>query len=468
MARLRRPRARLLLPAPPSAALAGTGRPLVRRFLVLAPPSAARARLRRPRARLLLVALVALVAGSLAACTSAEQPSTPVGTPATSVPVPLTVDPALAQPITISVLAPDAGLGAAFRQVIEGARIAQYRFALGGAQIHLVFASYTDGDSDQLSTAVATLLAAHPAGLVVTSAGDALTTVLTAARQASLPVLLPYDRPAAVGDGVWLTGPSGAAIDQRIATALAERGVLAPYLLTTGRDSLTQLKPVRQLVIGSDFAALADQVAEAIRAGQADSVVIAAPALIEAALTVDLQSRFGVLQPPIVLTPDALSPVFGQAIADAGVGNGIFATVGPDNSEARALSGGPAGDQAAAFFSAVRLAAADPACSTLTTEPSCATIAPLADIPSHDAVVALVRAVEKAQSTDPGRVGAALAQLSLSQGDGLAGPALDFTSPTALSDTAVTTLYATTQDSGLRPTASSGKGPGLYWLRSLA
>ena len=85
-----------------------------------------------------------------------------------------------------------------------------------------------------------------------------------------------------------------------------------------------------------------------------------------------------------------------------------------------------------------------------------------ADVASHDAVVALVRAAAQAGSTDPAAVGRALATLRLDHGDGLAGGDLDLTGYVALSTDAVVTLVSTNQDPGLR--ATSKAHPLLYWF----
>jgi hypothetical protein len=93
------------------------------------------------------------------------------------------------------------------------------------------------------------------------------------------------------------------------------------------------------------------------------------------------------------------------------------------------------------------------------------TVSSAADVRSHDAVVALVSAAAAAKSTDPGDVRDALATLQLDHDSGLAGPALDFSSSSAVSADAVVPLQATTQDPGLRPIGAE-ETQRLYWFES--
>jgi hypothetical protein len=114
-----------------------------------------------------------------------------------------------------------------------------------------------------------------------------------------------------------------------------------------------------------------------------------------------------------------------------------------------------------AFLSAVRLAAGDTRVLNLVGDASFAADAWAADPRSHDAVVALTRAAALARSNEPGKVGAALKTMSFGPGEGLAGPALDFSQPAALTAPAVP-AYASAQDLGLRPADTNA--PRLVWV----
>ena len=147
-----------------------------------------------------------------------------------------------------------------------------------------------------------------------------------------------------------------------------------------------------------------------------------------------------------------MSPTFPAALTKAG---GSLAdpllSVGLDDGDAAALEATDAGRAMAAYFSGLQLAAGDPATKDLQGDRPFAEVAPTADVSSHDAVVALVRAAVVAKSTDPAKVGEALPGLRLGTADGLAGPPLDFASTEAVADDAVVALASTPVSPGVRP-----------------
>jgi hypothetical protein len=114
-----------------------------------------------------------------------------------------------------------------------------------------------------------------------------------------------------------------------------------------------------------------------------------------------------------------------------------------------------------AFLSAVRLAAGNPETKNLTEDAAFSADAWAADPASHDAVVALVRAAALAGSGDPSKVGATLRTMSFGPGEGLAGPALDFSNSHAMTAEAIP-VSASSQDLGLRPPEEHA--PRLIWV----
>lgn len=118
---------------------------------------------------------------------------------------------------------------------------------------------------------------------------------------------------------------------------------------------------------------------------------------------------------------------------------------------------------ASAFYAAMRMAASDPQCENIYKDDACATSIRSADATSHDAVVALVRAAEAAQSSKPARVHAALSALTVSTGQGLAVGTLDFRSYEAVPASERRVLRATASDTGLAP-QSGGAVPTLHWF----
>jgi hypothetical protein len=243
---------------------------------------------------------------------------------------------------------------------------------------------------------------------------------------------------------------------------MAAEGCAKAFLVTADGVTAGGFEPAVQAE-WAPAADLADAIVGALETDAARCIVIAASATHQAELAAAIQGRLGYRQAPIFLTPQALSPAFARTLGAAGSLSGSYFTVGSDSGDARALA--PDGDAAAVFFTALRLAARDQDVTNSYADAAFATVAQTADIPSHDAVVALVRAVEQAGSAEPAAVKAALGSLHLGADDGLAGAALDFTSAFALPDDAVVTLVARTASPGTRPTpTTAAPAPGLWWF----
>jgi hypothetical protein len=375
----------------------------------------------------------------------------------------LAVDDGAETTIRIGLLMPPLeGEGSEFRAAAEGAAVAVYRFGLSGAKVKLDVA-LDNGTAGDAEAKLKGLIGRDPAGVIVASAGPHLDAALAQVAQADVAVLLPYDRPSDLADGLWLTGPSETSIDTQLAHALATTGVRKPFVVTGDGEPAPRLDAARLLTLG-DPGLLADEIVAALESLAADSVVIAASATSQATLAAAIQGRLGSRQVPIFLTPQALAPAFADTLVAKGSLGGVFVTIGPDSGDHVALNAG-SGKYAAAFFTTIRLAAGDPNATNVFADAPFATVAQTADIPSHDAVVALVRAVEKAGSASPGLVKAALASLRLDGTAGLAGANLDFTRPAALTDDQIVTLRASTSDPALRPPPANGTtAPGLFWF----
>jgi len=421
-----------------------------------------------------VAALVATGALALTACGGSGHGSHDDGAPAASgspaAPAPLQLSavadasPAAAKigPIAIGVLLAtpyveggESGLGA------EGAEVAAYRLGLGGVRVTLTVRT-DDGTAAGALKAMKGLMNAGVAGVVVASSGPHLRQALAAA-SGHVPVLLPYDGTATGLAGVWNTGPTDAEADQALVAAMKQAGVSSPYVVDAdGMEMEGRVGAAGSPVELDDPTKTAKRIAADAAQGRVDGVLIAATAATQAKVAGALQEALGDHVLPVFLTPDALSPAFGQALAAHGSTGGSYTTVGGASGDVLALSGGSAGSAAAAFFSALRLAASQPSLKDLYGDAPFTADAAEADTASHDAVVALVRAAQAADSTDPGRVAAALGSLTLGPAQGLAGAPLDFSSAAALPAQEVVALQATDQDPGLRPAGK--RAPALFWF----
>ncbi|HEY1135018.1 MAG TPA: hypothetical protein VGE77_10600 [Nocardioides sp.] len=369
-------------------------------------------------------------------------------------------------PVRIGVVVSSVGSGAEGTDVLglaQGAMVAQSRLAGGGVEVEILGRD-DRGTADGAVAVVDELVADGVSGIVLATAGDHVGPALERAAEAGVPVLAPYLLGTDLPTGTWSTAPSAEAVDAGLATALAAVTVSQPYVLTIGSAETPDVPGARSGSFGSDaVGAAVTAVAEAVEADAIDSVVLAGAAADQARFVQGIQT---VADVPVVLTPDALSPVFADVLAaSGGVLSAQFLTVGPDATDATTLLEGAAGDSAAAYFAALRTLTADASAVDVLGRPFDVNGAD-ADIASHDAVVALVRAVEAAGSSVPADVAQALPDVAVDAADGLAGPALTFATPQALADDAVVVLTSTTQDPGVRAVIATA-GPDaqhLFWL----
>lgn len=382
-------------------------------------------------------------------------------------------------------LGTDEAEGAGWNQAAQGAAVAAHRFTLGGTSVAL--ATEDDrGTADGARAAVQRLAGRGVAGIVVATAGSHVEGALEAAAAAGVPLVLPY-APAGSADGAWSTAPDDAHVAAALTDALDEAA--RPLLVDAGGapagvpvpDTLT-LRP------GDDVAALAEEVARrtggaATSAGAAasadaqpddgaapsptpvadpnDAVLVSGPPTQQAAVVQTLQAA-GVAV-PVVLTPEATSPAFAAALRErGGAVSSDLVTVGAAWDDAVALRTDATGRAMSAFLGGVRVLAEDAQATNLTADQPFAAVAGAADSRSHDAVVALVRAVSAARDDDPARVAEALGTLTLSAADGIAGPELDLTRPAALTGD-VAPLHASAQELGLRPRPADGAAR-LTWF----
>lgn len=415
--------------------------------------------------------VAALVMAGVTGCTGGS--STPAATPAPPPkPAPagaVQLGAAVVDHLTIGMVISSAsapGEGAEWRDAAEGARVATRRFQLGGTAVDLV-AVNDKGTAQGGAAAVSTLMGRNVAGIVLASSGPHLQGALDKAAQAQVPVLLPYAEEAGkLPAGAWLTGPTTQTVDVRLVEALHQRDITKPFLVDAGGGPVGGLAPSgrRAFKAGGDQAALGKALAQRRRKKSTsfDAVVVSGPAELQAAVVQGLQG--GGVDVPFFLTPEALSPAFPVALRKVdGSLSGQFVSAGLDDGDAAALKSSAAGRALAAYFSGVRLTAADPETMDLLGDRSFSAVAGAADVRSHDAVVSLVRAAEKAGSNDPAKVAQALSGLTLTDREGLAGPALNFSTAHAIADDAVVAIAATPDSPGLRP-QTAADSPALFWF----
>lgn len=343
------------------------------------------------------------------------------------------------------------GEGSEWKDAANGAVVAARRFAMGGCTVRVVAAD-DHGTADGARAAVEELAGEQVSGLVIATDGSHTSAAVDAARASGIAALLPYGGDAAsAGDGAWLTAPDAARIDAALVEAAGAGS--RTLLVDAGGTAPQAVAPEATLVFapGGSTADLVDA-ARPYLSGErpVDRVLVSGPAETQAIAVAALQAAGTAT--PILLTPDAQSPPFASALVDAGgTLSGDLTTAGVDSGDAVALRGDEAGRAMSAYLAALRVTADDSTQTALLGDRPFRDVSAVADTPSHDAVVALVRAAAAAGRRDPSAVRAALSGSVVSPADGLAGPRLDFSAPTALG-APVLALHATPQDLGLRPT----------------
>ncbi|MFL4474284.1 hypothetical protein ACIPVK_09820 [Paeniglutamicibacter sp. MACA_103] len=394
-----------------------------------------------------------------------------------SVPVALTAANVPAETKIGVVVTLGSGSGAAWKDAAQGAAVAAHRFSLAGTPIALSTAD-DRGTAEGARKAVAKLASEGVAGIIVATDGQQVDGALEAAAEAGIPVVLPYYAGTVEADGAsWRIAPTEAQVSQALTAALA--GAKLPLLIDAGGGAPESVAVNTSVSFepGADPEALAADVARrtgvaepdksdgtpgrAPVANPVDAILLSGNPTQQATVVHALQSANVTV--PVVLTPGATSPAFSSGLAQAGgTASGRLSTVGADAGDAAALRPDDSGRAMSGFLAGLRVLAQDKEAKNLTGDMAFSEVANAADSRSHDAVVALVRAVSTAGSNDPAKVAKELGTLKLGPADGIAGPELDFTREDAMGGEPVV-LHFSAQDLGLRP-QGSGDGATASWF----
>lgn len=417
--------------------------------------------------RHLWTTLAALTLVATGCSSSSDDERGPASGPgAAASPVGVVVDSGSDEPLRVGVvvsLRSPAGEGQDWLEGAEGARAAAYRLTAGGGSVDLEVID-DSGTANGAITAVEQLVESGVSGIVMATGGRHVQGALEASAAANVAILLPYYRSqTALPDNAFRTGPNEAAVAAALLSALDTQALAKPFVLTADGVTADDVGSADALAYrGRNIEKLVRRITASRSNGTIDSVVIAASATTQAEISSALRGRVKDL--PILLTPEAMTPTFGDSLeADAGTIASRLASAGVDASDTTTMTSTPAADAVAAYFAALRLAAGDPKVTDLFGDASFAAAAGAADTASHDAVMAVAAAAAAAGSADPTAVLAAFDGLTVDAADGLAGPALDFSASDALSGDDVVALLATVQDPGVRP-PSVDSDPRLFWF----
>lgn len=359
--------------------------------------------------------------------------------------------------VKVGLVVSSAGPGADVRDLAAGAYVAAFR--LNGAtdahdRVALVVRD-DNGTPEGATAAIDELAAEGVVGVVYASTGEQVLAGVVRAAQAGLAVVLPYaDDPRVTDQGAtsFLAGPTIEQVGAELASHVKDEAFATVALVRqagpygdAGKAALATagLTPAIDIAFtpGDALAGLAQKVVAATPAAvivwaEAGPALAAADALSAAGATASM-----------LFANRAAVPTFARTLATA-----LAPSVG-DGAVSVGTWGGPETPTAAvdAFYLARDRAVSDGGVSA---------DLGLADLRSHDALLALVRAASLSEQR--GGVPDALRTLGSTAANGSAGIPLDFSSQRAVSDDAVALLAFSTIDDGTgRYPATTGGG---HWL----
>lgn len=329
------------------------------------------------------------------------------------------------------------GQGAHWSSSAQGAAVARWRLAKGGADVALVPVS-DQGSDEGARRAVDELAAQRVSAIIAVTSGSHVDALLGAAREAGIPVVLPFETADGRStDGAWFAGPSasdwkGLARDQ--GRALGCRS----YKLVEGARVFDGVADAEDVAVSytqtpapmrheEDIARLvADSALGTAQSGQSGEpggqdtcVLVDSEPLFMARTVFQLRAR-GVLS-PVFAGPQASSPVFLAELERLGVNPDSVRTIAPQSpAVSAATSTAVLGASASAFLEAAAQMRTDPGAAQSQGQSA---PAPLDDAQAasplvHDAFLAVVKAGAAAKSAEPADVRAALASVVLSAAEG--------------------------------------------------
>ena len=346
--------------------------------------------------------------------------------------------------------------GSAWRLNAQGARVAQYRLALGNSSVKVLYAN-DKGTEQGAREAVEKLSSEGALGIVLASRGEHLRGVTAAAKERNVAVIEAYDRVDA-GDGVWsfaldpeqekqvytaairsLAGASSMGSSQQL------DGVRT-ILLDAGEGSAPDLPYTHRVQVSADEDSMKDTLKELTRllgdksSGSSPVLVLTGSASTQAKVLRSLQ-RAGITS-PVIAGEEALTEPFTRLLLER------------VQARAAALSADDAGRASSAFVSTVERMKNDSSLKDLSGEQAFSKSAVWADAPSHNALLAFAYATSHVREYTPEAVRRVLGTLRLDAKDSTVAYSLDFSSSYAAGGQ-VGLLYPTAEASMIQGGSSS-------------
>lgn len=317
----------------------------------------------------------------------------------------------------------DPNQGAGWDMAGEGANIAAWRLGLGGVDVRLHLVS-DKGSEQGARDAMDELKSKGVAGVVALTSGSHTSALAEQASVNGLPIIFPYEPqdPKALADGAWFFTPEPDDLAVVMDRAAQDSGCLTAIAAhEAGREPLTRSSITTAVQVGKENEAALEVARLAMERG-AECVVAETNPETLARLILALRGQD--VELPVIASWEALNPAFIRALDDEATAVGGLTAPGFASPITLTMSSGGSGARAGAFIQARDVMSRDETATSLDGTKSFGEAAFFADAPSHDALLALVRAAGIARSTDPADVSEALTGLELDDQAGLVlGPA---------------------------------------------
>ena len=370
--------------------------------------------------------------------------------------------------------------GSAWRLNAQGARVAQYRLALGNSSVKVLYAN-DKGTEQGAREAVEKLSSEGALGIVLASRGEHLRGATAAAKERNVAVIEAY---VDAGDGVWSFALDPEQEKQVYTTAIRslagassmgssqQLDGVRTILLDAGEGSAPDLPYTHRVQVSADEDSMKDTLKELTRllgdksSGSSPVLVLTGSASTQANVLRSLQ-RAGITS-PVIAGEEALTEPFTRLLLENGGSlTDNIRIVGRVQARAAALSADDAGRASSAFVSTVERMKNDSSLKDLSGEQAFSKSAVWADAPSHNALLAFAYATSHVREYTPEAVRRVLGTLRLDAKDSTVAYSLDFSSSYAAGGQ-VGLLYPTAEASMIQGGSSSADAvnPPVWMLRT--
>lgn len=353
----------------------------------------------------------------------------------------------------------EAAEGSQWNQAASGAQVAAERFTRGGADINLVTED-DRGSEDGARKAVQALADKKVSGIIIATSGPHVQAAIDAASVLKIPVILPYTQ--ALGDS-WSLQPASSVVTEKVRSATSQ----VSRVIRLDQQGFVSLDVPAENTISVGAETNTDQLAQNLAKQTKDAtksyaVVINADAYLQGRIMRSLQSN--AINAQVYLSSEATSPAFSQTLMkDQQVSTVDAQSPGIATGDSVALRPDGQGRSMSAYLQTVKILSDSDQSTNALGDQKFKDVAGAADSRAHDAFVALVRAMEKADSHDPQKVHDAISTMALSASDGITGPSYNFAQQQVPQDSSVTMLSATVGDIEMRR-STTDTSPAVVWF----